>query len=417
MTSAAMIPKLPLKYVASINDEALNEKTDPDMEIKYIDIGNVESTGRILDVVNYIFGEAPSRARRIVRHGDVIISTVRTYLQAIGAIQHPPDNLIVSTGFAVVRSRQGKLDPSYCKYALREIGFISEVISRSVGVSYPAITSMDLGNIPIYVPSLSQQASIANFLDFEIARIDALIDAKQRLIEILEEKKRALITHNITNGINELPTMESGIDWADRIPVNWKVEPLFSTLHERKQINQGNVVDNVLSLSYGNIIKRDIESNFGLLPESFESYQIVCPGDIILRLTDLQNDKRSLRVGLVKEKGIITSAYVCLRCTNKIIPEYAYYLLHTYDLLKVFYNFGGGVRQTMRFEDLRRLPLIIPDMETQQEIVSSLGNQLPKFDLLIVKLTTSFTLLYEKRNSLISAAVTGQIDIPEASCN
>jgi len=290
--------------------------------------------------------------------------------------------------------------------------------SEATGSTYEAVTVDDVANL--FIPTLPfyKQQTIADYLDHEITYIDTLTNAKQRLIELLEEKKRALIIHTITNGINELlPTIESGIEWAYRIPVNWKVEPLFSALHERKQINRGNVVDNVLSLSYGNIVKRDVESNFGLLPESFESYQIVYPGDIILRLTDLQNDKRSLRVGLVKEKGIITSAYVCLRCTDKIIPEYTYYLLHTYDLLKVFYNFGGGVRQTMRFEDLRRLPLILPDIETQQKIVNSLGNLLPKFVLLIEKLTISISLLYEKRNTLISAAVTGQIEIPEVSCN
>ncbi|GIX39126.1 MAG: hypothetical protein KatS3mg128_0175 [Silanimonas sp.] len=92
-----------LKYAATINDEALSESTDADFELAYIDIGNVDSQGRVHDIVNYRFEDAPSRARRIVRNGDVIISTVRTYLQAIAPIENPPDNLIVSTGFAVVR--------------------------------------------------------------------------------------------------------------------------------------------------------------------------------------------------------------------------------------------------------------------------------------------------------------------------
>ena len=289
---------------------------------------------------------------------------------------------------------------------------------NSVGMTRYGLDKQAIAEIPIPLPSLSIQKTIAEYLDREIAHIDALIDTKKRLIELLEEKKRALITHTITSGINEfIPTVESGVEWVDRIPINWVVEPLFSTMYERKQINQGNVVDNVLSLSFGNIVKRNIESNFGLMPESFETYQIVYPGDIILRLTDLQNDKRSLRVGLVKENGIITSAYVCLQCSDKIFPEYAYYLLHTYDLLKVFYNFGGGVRQTMRFEDLRRLPLILPNMETQQRIVEFLHWKLPKYEILIEKLKTSLVLLYDKRSSLISEAVTGQIDIPEASCN
>jgi type I restriction enzyme S subunit len=119
-----------LKYVASLNDEALPETTDPDFELLYIDIGNVDSEGRIHEVATYRFGTAPSRARRRVRHGDVIISCVRTYLQAIAHIEDPPDNLIVSTGFAVVRPRHGILEPAFCKFVLREPTFLHEVIAR-----------------------------------------------------------------------------------------------------------------------------------------------------------------------------------------------------------------------------------------------------------------------------------------------
>jgi type I restriction enzyme S subunit len=145
-----------IKYVATINDESLGEDTNPKFELKYVDIGNVDSTGNIHEFATYLFDNAPSRARRIVRDGDIIISTVRTYLQAIAPIQLPPDNLIVSTGFAVVRPKPEKLDSGYCKYAFRESGFLHEVMARSVGVSYPAINTSELSNIPIYVPSLSE---------------------------------------------------------------------------------------------------------------------------------------------------------------------------------------------------------------------------------------------------------------------
>src|SRR4051794_9398551 len=105
-----------LKYAATINDDTLGENTEPDYSLQYIDIGNVDSLGVIHDVETYRFENAPSRARRLVRDGDVIISTVRTYLQAITPITEPPDNLVVSTGFAVVRPRPNVLDARYCKY-------------------------------------------------------------------------------------------------------------------------------------------------------------------------------------------------------------------------------------------------------------------------------------------------------------
>ena|SRR5271166_1802221 len=114
----------------------LGEDTEPDYELQYVDIGNVDSSGNIDKVVTYAFADAPSRARRRVRDGDVIISTVRTYLQAIAPVQSPPDNLIVSTGFAVIRPMTDVCDAGFCKYALREASFLAEVEMRSVGVSY-----------------------------------------------------------------------------------------------------------------------------------------------------------------------------------------------------------------------------------------------------------------------------------------
>ncbi|CAG5089476.1 Restriction modification system DNA specificity domain [Thermobacillus xylanilyticus] len=199
---------------------------------------------------------------------------------------------------------------------------------------------------------------------------------------------------------------ESEIEWIGSIPEHWSVVPLFSVLHERQVKNNDNQVTNVLSLSYGKIVPRDVESNYGLLPESFTTYQIVEPGNIILRLTDLQNDKRSLRVGLVKELGIITSAYLCLESVKAIDPDYAYYLLHSYDIIKVFYNLGGGVRQSIKFEDIKRLPIICPPLEEQRSIVSFLDQQTAKLDELVEKKQRLIDLLQEKRQALITQAVT-----------
>src|SRR5690606_21676902 len=111
---------------------------------------------------------------------------------------------------------------------------------------------------------------------------------------------------------------------------------------------------NLLSLSYGRIVRRDINSNEGLLPESFETYQIVDRNDIVFRMTDLQNDQRSLRSALVRERGIITSAYIAVR-PKGINPSFLGYLIRAYDVQKVFYAMGGGLRQSLKFEELRRL--------------------------------------------------------------
>ncbi|HFI3616537.1 restriction endonuclease subunit S [Escherichia coli] len=198
----------------------------------------------------------------------------------------------------------------------------------------------------------------------------------------------------------------SGIDWVSEIPKSWEVLPAFSVVKDVCVKNVDGVEDNVLSLSYGNIVKRNLDGNAGLLPESFNTYQIVLEGNIVLRLTDLQNDKKSLRVGYVTEKGIITSAYLNLACLKRIEPRYAYFLLHSYDLTKVFYGMGGGLRQSMKFEDLKRLPIIFPPYSEQLSIVQFLDAETAKIDKLICKQSQLIELLKEKRQSVISKVAT-----------
>lgn len=199
---------------------------------------------------------------------------------------------------------------------------------------------------------------------------------------------------------------ESGTEWIGRIPRYWELKPAFSVLQELDESNDRGQVQNVLSLSYGKIIRRDVESNFGLLPESFNTYQIVRNGDIVLRLLDLQNDHVSLRVGLVPEEGIVTSAYVAVRPKKGLDSRYAAYLLHAYDLKKVFYNFGGGCRQSMGFEDLRRLPVPFPSPADQRRIAAYLDEATGKIDRLMGLRRRQMDLLREQRAALIQQAVT-----------
>ena len=214
-----------LKYLATVNDEALTEDTDPDYEIRYIDIGNVDSLGRIHAIATYRFEAAPSRARRRVRNGDVIISTVRTYLEAIAPISDPQENLVVSTGFAVIRPNLDKLDPGYCKYALRERAFMQEVVARSTGISYPAINASELADIALPVPPLAVQQQVAEFLDTATDRLNLLVAEKQRLLELLAEKRRAAIADFVIHGLNvDAPLRDSGIPWLGEIPAHWQIE-------------------------------------------------------------------------------------------------------------------------------------------------------------------------------------------------
>jgi type I restriction enzyme, S subunit len=190
-----------LKFAATCNDETLPETTDPDFEMAYVDISSVDLVNGITAVEVQTFEKAPSRARRIVRDGDTIISTVRTYLKAITPIESPPDNMIVSTGFAVVRPL-AFIDSRFMGYALQGSRFIDSVVANSTGVSYPAINPSTLVCIPICYPiAHSEQRQIANFLDWKIGQVDALM-SKEFAISLLTEYRTALITAATTGKID-----------------------------------------------------------------------------------------------------------------------------------------------------------------------------------------------------------------------
>ena len=199
---------------------------------------------------------------------------------------------------------------------------------------------------------------------------------------------------------------DSGIEWIGEIPKSWTITILSALFSERKCKNSGLTENNLLSLSYGNIVRKNIESNEGLLPASFETYNIIEPGNIVFRLTDLQNDKRSLRTGLCKERGIITSAYVTLQVRSDDSPRYMHFLFHTYDLCKVFYGMGDGVRQGMNYEDLKRLRILRPDQETQRRIADYLDRKCSQIDAIIARQQEVIEKLKAYKLSVITETVT-----------
>lgn len=207
----------------------------------------------------------------------------------------------------------------------------------------------------------------------------------------------------------------SGIEWVGDVPSHWVRKPLFALVSERNESNQGMIENNLLSLSYGRIVRKDIDNNDGLLPASFETYQVVEPNDMVWRLTDLQNDQRSLRTGIVRERGIITSAYLATQ-PHGIAPDYLSYLLRAYDLTKVFYSMGGGLRQSMKFADVKWLPVMLPPSDEQAAIAAFLDRETAKIDALIEEQRRLIALLKEKRQAVISHAVTRGLD-PNAPMN
>jgi type I restriction enzyme S subunit len=193
-----------LKYVSDENQESLSNSTDPNYRLKYLEISDV-SDGVISEPTEYVFSESPSRCRRIVQKGDVIISTVRTYLRSIGIIEEEVEDLICSTGFSVLTPRKGIVS-KYLFQLFRTEWFISRIISQSVGVSYPSIQSEKLMENYVLVPPLPEQEEIVRYLDTKTQEIDQLVSIEENRINTLKEYRQSLISEVVTGKVKVTST-------------------------------------------------------------------------------------------------------------------------------------------------------------------------------------------------------------------
>ena len=202
----------------------------------------------------------------------------------------------------------------------------------------------------------------------------------------------------------------SGVGWLGAVPGHWDILPGRSCFALNHTPNNDLIETTVLSLSYGQIKIRPEERLHGLVPQSFETYQIVGPADIICRPTDLQNDQTSLRFGLSQHRGIITSAYMCLRTHELLISSYGYILLHTYDSQKVFYGLGSGLRQNLSWSDFKYLSCVVPPRAEQAAIVRYLDDVGRRIRRYVSAKRKLIALLEEEKQAVINQAVTRGLD-------
>lgn len=302
-------------------------------------------------------------------------------------------------------------NPKYMQYILFSFyksNCIFNYIKQTTGIQNLDI-SMMFNIEKILFPPLTEQKKIADFLDKKVSEIENLIDDTKKLIEKYREYKQSIITETVTKGLNSNVEMkESGIEWIGQIPKHWKIKLVKELFYNVNNKNIGVKEKNLLSLSYGKIIPKDIYKNDGLVPANFNNYNIIKYDDIVLRLTDLQNDKKSLRVGHARENGIITSAYITLRPVSNYSTRYYYFLLHFYDICKYFYGVGSGVRQSLSFEEVKKILILFPPLNEQEEIAKYLDDKCSQIDNIIEEKQLLLEKLEAYKKSLIYEYVTGK---------
>ena len=415
-----------LKYAATINDDVLNEDTDDDYELQYIDIGNVYASGSVEEPVTYKFKNAPSRARRRVRDGDIIISCVRTYLQAIAQIQDPPTNLVVSTGFAVIRPSEGALNARFANYALQEPSFLAEIEKRSVGVSYPAINASDLAGISVHLPPIPLQRAVADYLDRETTRLDALMVEKERVLTLLEEKRVALITSAVTRGLDtHVSLRDSTIPSVEEIPEHWRTTRLRHVTTDVEQGWSPEAANYQPKLDEWGVLKLNAvnRSRFDETAAKTLPADLVPRPDFEIRRGDVLVTRSNTPalvgdacfVETTRPKLMLSDIIYRLTVDSQMVDGkfLVYFLTIPTGRIQIEHDARGTCASMVKIsrDHIKNWHIPVPPLYEQRAIVDHLDRETAQIDGLVAQIRETIALLKERRSSLIAAAVTGQIDV------
>lgn len=401
-----------VKFCTDINSESLPENTTGNYKFTYVDIGGVSLEKGIETTESYVFKEAPSRARRIAQSGDIIVSTVRTYLKAIAAVTEDTKDYIYSTGFAVVSSRKGWSSKFLANF-IKSNAFTDQVDLVAKGMSYPAINSTELSNLYLLSIPQTEQEAIAKFLDEKTAQIDEAIGIKEQQIALLKERKQIIIQNAVTKGLNPKAAMkDSGFEWLGSIPEHWEVEKgkwLFKKGNRPVQQDD----DIITCFRDGEVTLRKNRRTDGFTNALQEiGYQRICVGDLVIHAMDAFAGA----IGVSDSNGKSSPVYSA--CTplkeNTVDPYYYAYFLRNLALSGVILSLAKGIRERstdFRFNDFGALQLSVPPIQEQKEIVKYIDTECQKIETGISAQIEQIEKFKEYKSSLINSAVTGKIKV------
>lgn len=405
-----------LKRVATLNDDSLSNNISDDYQFNYVDIGSVSFEKGVHSKELTTFKEAPSRARRLVRKNDVIISTVRTYLKAI-AIISDEEQLVVSTGFAVIRPR--KLYPLFLNYAVKSHYFTERVRAYSNGVAYPSINASELISMKVVLPNIEEQQKIAAFLDEKVSHIDNIIEDTKKSIRDLKIYKQSFITEVVTKGLDSTVEMQdSGVEYIGKIPSHWKFSKFKYLLNSplKYGANESGVAydDNkpryirITDILEGNKL---INSNRQSLDEDIAEEYILKDGDLLFARSGATAGKTYMVTKKTPRSAF--AGYLIKGDVGDVdVSNYVYY----YTLSKSYEEWKNSVViqatiQNIGAEKYANMFLPIPPKDEQIDIVKYLNKKVESIDLILEDKRLLLSEFESYKKSLIYEYVTGKKEV------
>ncbi len=416
--------KVPIKRIATLNDDTLADDTASDFRIHYVEISDV-SEGTIAWGESMAFGHAPSRARRKIRNGDVLVSTVRTYLRAVSGVDHAPTSAVASTGFAVLRPRG--VERRFLKYALLNQDVLDDVVSQSVGISYPAINASDLVRIKIAVPDEATQACVSDYLDRETAEIDAFVADQEELIGLLAERRAATISHAVTKGLDpSIPIVDTGASWFPSLPAHWalisikrgarliQTGPFGSQVHSSDYVRDGVPLINPVHMTHGKITSSKDVTVTSEKAAELRRHSLLESDIVVARRGELG------RCAVVSTEDVGSlcgtgSALIRLR-PERFVADYFQLVFSAAQTRAALLQYSAGsTMDNLNAEVVGAIRIPCPPRHEQIDIVRELEQRTSELDAAIADAREAIALSRERRAALISAAVTGKIDVRGAA--
>ena len=412
-----------LKFWVDTNKRTLSEKTDPNFQFRYIEIGGV-SAGELLNEPAAIrFGSAPSRARRIVRQGDTIVSTVRAYLKAVWFADDEADDLVCSTGFAVLTPKSDAF-PKFVSYVVQSAPFTHQVMANSVGVAYPAISERKLRVLSVPVPPLPEQRAIAAYLDRKGAIARRYAHVARHIIDTLRELRQVEIHDAVTRGLNEdIPLKPSGVEWLRDVPEHWDV----CQVKRKYAIKLGKMLQNypkretdiavpylkVPNVQWAGVSAADAQTMWAS-PRDVEQYSIrkgdllVCEGGEGGRCAILEEEP--------PPNCIIQNALHRVRPLRDDSNAYLKYTMNAIDTMGWFDAINNKATIAhFTVEKFSTLFIPNPPIAEQRAIAEYLDAKTAAIDAAIAHYERMAELVAEYWTVLVADAVTGRIDLRQTA--
>ncbi len=407
-----------LKHWLSMNQQTLSENTDPNYAFDYLDIGSVGTGKLAAPPERFLFRNSPSRARRVVRSGDTIMSTVRTYLKAVWYSNSESSDLIASTGFAVLTPRSSTC-PKFVNYLCQSDHFTDRVTANSVGIAYPAISESKLAGFEVAVPPLSEQTAIARFLDHATERIDRYIQTKEKLIALLEEQQQVVVYETVTGRIDvrtgrPYPTYKpSGVDWLGKLPEHWQVVRNGRLFAQRNEVGFPDLPILEVSLRSGVRIREFNRSGRKQVMSDRDMYKRAAKGDIAYNMMRMWQGA----VGVAPVDGLVSPAYIVARPLPKTEPRFFDQLFRTSTYMAEVDRYSRGIvkdRNRLYWEDFKQLPSPCPPPHEQVLIANAIDNTAQSTSSSIRDARQLMKLATDFRHRLTSDTVTGKLDVRNA---